>query len=199
MRPSLVGKGAFSALFSPFYWRCWLFLSLPPFCFRFAGAYFQKQFLLAFLECWIAYFLLLFSCDAYPCFLFMFSWIPLLTFKQLFKRGSEANLKLKAAWPHNFSTVISSSYDKAFEREKLSRHYYFIAVFSLIAVLLVTIYPYLPALNPLGRFVGVDIPFYEKKLLELNSLRTSHQSFPKPSFLMQIAQLASSSYSSAWS
>jgi len=44
-------------------------------------------------------------------------------------------------------------------------------VFSLITVFLVTVYPYLPALNPTGRFVGVDIPFYEKKLLELNSLR----------------------------
>ena len=101
----------------------------------------------------------------------MFSWIPLLTFKHFFKHGSEANLKSKAACPRNFSSLIRSSYDKAFECEKSGRHNYYVMVFSLITVFLVTVYPYLPALNPTGRFVGVDIPFYEKKLLELNSLR----------------------------
>lgn len=102
--------------------------------------------------------------------LLMFSWLPLIIFKHFLKGRFKSNLNSKANSLHEISSFMRLPLEKASKPSFFNRNHQFIAVFSLMSVLLITVYPYLPALNPSEKFVGVDIPFYEKKLVELKSL-----------------------------
>jgi len=102
--------------------------------------------------------------------LLMFSWLPILAFTSFLKGRFKQSLNPKAAFPDKVSIFARLTLERAVKPTPLDRHCGFIAVFSLLSILLTTTYPYLPALNPSGKFVGVDIPFYEKALVELRGL-----------------------------
>lgn len=77
----------------------------------------------------------------------------------------------KKAFSNQLAEVFHSALDKAFLTAGRRRSNSTIVMAASIAlVILVTAYPYMPNLNPSGRFVGVDIPHYERQLIELDSL-----------------------------
>ena len=100
----------------------------------------------------------------------MFSWIfwPLRVFLHI-QRNEK---RKKKAFFDEFIKTIRLALDKMF-RSVESVGYLdsrILMATSFVLVVLITAYPYLPSLNPLGNFVGVDTPYYEKQLFKLNLL-----------------------------
>ena len=104
----------------------------------------------------------------------MFSWViwPFSVFLRLFRKHerSGSDLKNGAGLFKEVAKTARSGLDKAFRPVGRGSGSLLVAAASLVLVALVTVYPYFPILNPSGKFVGVDVPFYERQLMELNSL-----------------------------
>lgn len=69
-----------------------------------------------------------------------------------------------------FVKTARSGLDRAFRPARRGSSYLLLVAVSLVLVTLVAVYPYFPSLNPSGKFVGVDTPFYERQLMELDSV-----------------------------
>lgn len=125
----------------------------------------------------------------------MFSWViwPFSVFLRFFRKRERGDSDLEnGAVP--FKEVVEtvrSGLDTAFRRVRGGSGSLLVVAVSLVLVTAVTVYPYFPSLNPSGKFVGVDVPFYERQLLELNSLGSLNsviskvsQSFDRPLSLL---------------
>ena len=104
--------------------------------------------------------------------IWMFSWViwPLRFFLHLYTtkihRDTEAGRK--KAFLDEFVETIRSALDKAFRPVGCGLDSKILMAASFVLVILVTVYPYMPSLNPSGKFVGVDIPYYRRQLMELD-------------------------------
>ena len=100
--------------------------------------------------------------------LLMFSWIiwPL----RAFLHTRKINISYKKAFLEKIMKIIHSATDEVFGQAKSIRYLdsRILASASLVLTILVTVYPFMPRLNPHGKIVGVDIPSYEMWLLESN-------------------------------
>lgn len=168
-RVLILGLIAF-VLFEAFSFVCWLLLPLFPSSLNPDG----KGIISAFLdtEAWLFFS----SAGVAPIFalLWMFSWTiwPFRVFLR-FLRGRihwSSKVGKTNVFLNKFAETLRLAVDKAFKPVDSGLNPRILMVASLALVILVAVYPYLPSLNPHGKFVGVDIPFYEKHLMELDSL-----------------------------
>ncbi|MDI9644736.1 MAG: hypothetical protein QFX35_05905 [Candidatus Verstraetearchaeota archaeon] len=87
----------------------------------------------------------------------LFCWIPLFAVRLVVTKVRSG---LATRFPSKVLEQLSCP-------SRLDRYSLLIAVLSISSVLIIALYPYFPPLNPWGKFVGVDIPFYQKGLLDL--------------------------------
>jgi len=118
--------------------------------------------------------------------LWMFSWIvwPLKVFFRLcstrFHRNTE--VECKKAFFDEILKTIRSALDKVFSPVDFGLNSKILMVVSFVLVILVTVYPYMPILNPSGKFVGVDVPYYRRQLMELDLFDNLHSGIRKVFF-----------------
>jgi len=106
--------------------------------------------------------------------IWMFSWVvwPFSVFLGLFGKHKRDDLNVcnRSVLFKEFVKTAHSGLDRAFRPVRRGSSFLLVVAVSLMLVTLVTVYPYFPSLNSSGKFVGVDVPFYEWQLMELNSL-----------------------------
>jgi hypothetical protein len=107
-------------------------------------------------------------------FLYFFSWtiLPVTFFIKWIKARKEKFKDLKEKKDGLFDSTLNFlkyGLDKIFISSNGGRKIPLIIIgISILLVIIFTIYPYLPRLNPFGKSIGVDTPFYEWMLNTLN-------------------------------
>jgi len=118
--------------------------------------------------------------------LWMFSWTvwPLQVFLRLCwtKLHRDTEAEHKKAFLDVFVKTFRSGLNKVFRPVDFGLDSKILLAASFVLVILVTVYPYMPSLNPSGKFVGVDIPYYKMQLLELDLLDNLYGVFHKVFF-----------------
>ena len=110
--------------------------------------------------------------------LWIFSWIiwPLRIFLRLCSTKLHRNTKVERKKPFLAESVktVRSALDKLFKPVDFGLESKILTVASFVLVILITVYPYVPSLNPSGKFVGVDTPYYKRQLMELDLFDNLH-------------------------
>lgn len=122
-------------------------------------------------EAWLFYS----SSTLAPAFamLLLFSWVTLIFKASLGSVIERTHFTVKFGRKEldvdRFLRVLRSTFDSMFETSnEKSKYGNVILALSVVLAFSVAVYPYLPSLNPAGRFVGVDIPTYVKWLMEID-------------------------------
>jgi hypothetical protein len=104
--------------------------------------------------------------------LWMFSWLiwPSKVFLRPYATRIHRDTKAgrKKSFFDEFVKTIRSALDKAFRPVGCGLDSKMLMVASFVLVIIVTVSPYMPSLNSSGKFVGVDIPYYKRQLMELD-------------------------------
>ena len=156
---------------------CWLFLPVFPSPFNDVEIVVQG---LMNVESW-----LFFSSATFTPFfvvLLMFSWVVYLLrmfFKSLVRRPVRLSLKVGER-----TVLLDNILDihRVFERMCASTNISskcstLLFVVSVVLALVVAVYPYPPGLNPTGRFVGVDAPYYSEWIMDMDAYGTLSGAF----------------------